>query len=46
MDTIYELKENKQLVKQKFKFKLLDIIELYENKWQVNDEWSKPTKRR
>lgn len=46
MDIIYELKENKQLVKQKYKFKLLDAIELYENRWQVNDEWSKPAKRR
>ena len=46
MDIIYELKENKNLVKQKYKFKLLDVLELYENRWQVNDEWSKPAKRR
>lgn len=33
MSNIYQLKDNKILVKPKYKFKLLDIIELYENKW-------------
>ena len=46
MNPIIELKNNKNIVKQKFKFKFMDLIELYENNWIVDTEWTVNRKRR
>lgn len=42
MDFIYNIKDNKDLVKNKYRFKLIDIIELFENNWLKNndDAWT------
>lgn len=42
MDFIYTIKDNKELVKNKYRFKLLDIIDLFENGWVQNkeEEWT------
>ncbi len=46
MNPIIELKNNKNIVKQKFKFKFMDLIELYENNWIVDTEWTVNRKRK
>lgn len=46
MGPVYELKDNKNQIKQKFKFKLLDLIELYENNWVSDTEWTLQRKKK
>ncbi len=46
MTPLYDLKNNKTQIKQKFKFKLLDLIELYENNWVVDNEWTVSRKKK
>ena len=36
MNYIYSLVKNKDLVKAKYRFKLMDLIDLYKNKWNTN----------
>ena len=41
MDIVYELMNDKEKVKAKYRFKLMDIVEKYENNWEVLNEWEK-----
>jgi len=41
MDYIYELVKDKERVKAKYKFKLMDVTDKYENNWELSNEWEK-----
>ena len=41
MDIVYKLMSDKEKVKSKYRFKLMDIVEKYENNWEVLNEWEK-----
>ena len=41
MDYIYELIKDKERVKAKYRFKLMDITDKYESNWELSNEWEK-----
>lgn len=41
MNYIYELIKDKERVKAKYRFKLMDITDKYENNWELSNEWEK-----
>jgi hypothetical protein len=45
MKLVFEIKD-KNTVKGKYKFKLLDLIELYENKWANDKSWTSTLKKK
>lgn len=41
MNYIYELIKDKDRVKAKYRFKLMDITDKYESNWELSNEWEK-----
>ena len=41
MNYIYELIKDKERVKAKYRFKLMDITDKYESNWELSNEWEK-----